>query len=148
MILTAGNRHESTQFTALLDGVDVPQNHGRSRKRFAAIAADKGYSGYRNRRAVRERGMQSIIPQKSNEKARRGRAFEFDRELYRRRNVIERSIGWLKELRRIATRYEKLATSYLSMLKMAFILRYFNTLDLRDVAIRFSCRCPCVQQHG
>lgn len=134
VILTAGNRHESTQFIGLLDGVNVPQTSGRSRKRFKAIAGDKGYSGYRNRRAVRERGMQSVIPQKSNEKVRRGRTFEFDRELYRRRNVIERSIGWLKELRRIATRYEKLATSYLSMVKMAFILRYFNVLDLRDTA--------------
>ena len=50
----------------------------------------------------------------------------FDREAYRRRNVVERCIGWLKECRRIATRFEKLAVSYLAMLKLAMIARYFR----------------------
>lgn len=107
---------------------------GRSRKRFNATAADKGYSSYRNRRAVRGRGLEGVIRQKSNGKARRGRAFEFDRELYRRRSVMERGIGWLKELRRVATRCEELAMRYLSVVKMAFILRSFNVLDLRGTA--------------
>jgi len=49
---------------------------------------------------------------------------KFDREAYRRRNVVERCIGWLKENRRVAVRYEKLATNYLGMLKLAMIKRY------------------------
>lgn len=71
-----------------------------------------------------------LCPVKSNEKVRRGRKFKLDKKLYRRRNVVERCIGWLKELRRIATHYDKLAQSYLAMVKMAFIQRYFKVMDL------------------
>ena len=48
----------------------------------------------------------------------------FDRTLYRRRNIIERAVGWLKNLRRIATRSEKLAVHYHSMVTIALIARY------------------------
>ncbi|MEM1356203.1 MAG: transposase, partial [Planctomycetota bacterium] len=60
-----------------------------------------------------------------------GRPPTFDREAYRRRNVIERCIGWLKHARRIATRYEKTAVNFMAMLKLAMIQHYFKT-HLRD----------------
>jgi transposase len=44
-----------------------------------------------------------------------------DRDLYRERNVVERLVGWLKEYRRIATRYDKLASSYLAFVQLAAI---------------------------
>ena len=47
----------------------------------------------------------------------------FNRRAYRKRNVIERVVGWLKECRRVATRYEKLALHYLAMVKLAMIHR-------------------------
>ena len=47
----------------------------------------------------------------------------FDRAAYRRRNVIERVVGYLKECRRVATRFEKLALNYLAMVKLAMIDR-------------------------
>jgi len=50
----------------------------------------------------------------------------FDREAYRRRNVVERCVGWLKEWRRIATRFEKLALNFLAMLKLAIIEQYLR----------------------
>ncbi len=48
---------------------------------------------------------------------------------YRKRNVIERCVGWMKEFRRIATRFEKLALNYLGMLKLAMIERCFRALS-------------------
>jgi transposase len=51
----------------------------------------------------------------------RGRPLRFDKDLYRRRNVVERCVGWLKECRAVATRFEKLAHHYLGMVKMAMI---------------------------
>ena len=45
-----------------------------------------------------------------------------------RRNVVERLVGWIKEYRRVATRYEKLAVNYLAMLKLAMMRRYFRVL--------------------
>ena len=44
-----------------------------------------------------------------------------DRVLYRERNVVERLVGWLKEYRRIATRYDKLAASYLAFVQLVSI---------------------------
>jgi len=46
---------------------------------------------------------------------------KFDKEGYRRRSIVEQSIGWLKECRRIGTRFEKPAIHFLAMVKLAMI---------------------------
>jgi transposase len=53
----------------------------------------------------------------------------FDRDRYRERNIIERVVGWLKESRRLATRYEKLAVNFLAMVKLAMRQRCLRVLD-------------------
>ncbi len=55
---------------------------------------------------------------------RAGRKPTFDREQYRRRNVVERAVGWLKNLRRIATGSQKLATRFSAMITIALVARY------------------------
>jgi len=70
------------------------------------------------------RKIRPVIAHQKRERARRGR---FDRESYRRRNLIERCVNGLKESRRIATRYEKLALHYLGMLRIGMTLRYLTT---------------------
>jgi len=62
--------------------------------------------------------MRPVIPTKSNER----RQPHFDRALYRERNRVERCINRLKQYRRVATRYEKLAVNYLAMVTIAAIL--------------------------
>ena len=52
----------------------------------------------------------------------------FDKATYRRRNVVERCIGWLKESRRLATRFEKLAENFLAMVKLAILERLLIAL--------------------
>jgi transposase len=47
------------------------------------------------------------------------RQFKYDREAYKRRNLIERCVNRLKQFRRIATRYEKTARAFVSMLCIA-----------------------------
>ncbi len=69
------------------------------------------------RRMLRRRRIKPLIPSKSNQP----RDVQFDHEAYKRRNVIERLVGWLKERRRLCTRFEKLAENYLAMIKLAFI---------------------------
>lgn len=123
--LTPGQRHESTCFEQVVQSVRVYQPSGRSRWRPHSLAGDKAYSIPRIRKWLRRHGIKAVIPQKSDEIHRhRGRPIKFDREAYRQRNVVERCIGWLKENRRIATRYEKLASNYLGMLKLAMIKKY------------------------
>ena len=57
----------------------------------------------------------------------------FDKTAYRQRNVIERCVGWLKECRRLATRFEKKAVNFLGMVKLAMISRCLR-LTLSDSA--------------
>ena len=74
--------------------------------------------------------MGAVIPPRASraQKRRRGRPVGYDQERYRGRNVIERSIGWLKECRSLATRFEKLAVHYLGMVHLAIIERYLKLL--------------------
>jgi transposase len=120
--LTAGQTHESTVFADLLDEVSVPQPSGQSRRRPQRVAGDKAYSVKWIRDWLRGKGIGVTIPRKSNER-RRG---PFDKQTYKQRNVVERCIGWLKECRAVATRYDKLARNYLAILKLAMIRRYLR----------------------
>lgn len=54
---------------------------------------------------------------------RRGPPPTLDREQYRRRNAVERLVGWLKEHRSVAMRFDKLGSSFLAMVKLACIRR-------------------------
>ncbi len=103
------------------------------RRRPGRVAGDKGYSYPRIREWLRRHRIGAVIPQRSDQSARhRGRPLAFDKEAYRRRSVIERCIGWLKECRRIGTRFEKLALNFLAMIKLAIIRRYLRIIDLSD----------------
>ncbi|QDV37659.1 hypothetical protein ElP_56010 [Tautonia plasticadhaerens] len=60
-----------------------------------------------------------MIPSRKDQR----RSRHFDKPSYRRRNVVERCINWLKESRRIGTRHEKLAITFMGMIKLAMIRR-------------------------
>ena len=92
-----------------------------------ALAGDKGYRADWIDEYLLDLGIRPVIPSKSNED-RDARLVEFDREQYRQRNIVERLIGWLKECRRILTRFEKRAANFLGMIKMAFIQRYLKLM--------------------
>ena len=85
-----------------------------------ALAGDKGYSGADLRHWLRHRDVEAVIPYRADETGPRA----YDRTLYQERSVIERTINRLKRFRRIATRYDKLAVSYLAMVTIAMILEW------------------------
>jgi len=107
----------------VLDGIKVPQPLGRPRTRPTQLAGDKGYSCRRIRDWLADHGIGQVIPHKDNEHARTDGRVKFDRTTYKRRAIIENVIGWLKECRRVGTRYEKLAVSFQAMLQLAMIQR-------------------------
>ena len=113
-----------------MNAVRIKAASGRIRRRPRAIVGDKAYTGPDVRGWLRQRGIRAIIPRRSNQR-RRGNE-RFDRTAYRRRNVIERCVNWLKEARRLGTRYEKLALNFLAMVKLAMIRRCFRVLDSSD----------------
>jgi len=100
------------------------------------LVADRGYDARYIRHYLRQRGIRAMIPERrpgrGRKRRRQGRPPIFDNVVYAKRNVIERLIGWLKECRRLATRYEKYARCYLAMVKLAFIRRCFRKLDFSD----------------
>lgn len=90
-----------------------------------ALGGDMGYRADWIDEYVMDLGIQPVIPTPANQD-RDKRPIEFDRESYRRRNIVERLIGWLKESRRVFSRFEKSAKNFGGMLKMAFIERYLR----------------------
>lgn len=127
VIGTPGQTPESTQFETVLE--TVPLTQGETRAWPQSVAGDKGDSGKKNRTWLKRRRIEDVIASKTNET----RDLDFDKAKYRRRNVVERAIGWLKEKRRIATRYEKKIRHFLAIVKIG-IIRWLLNLDLRDSA--------------
>jgi transposase len=122
LLVTPGQRHEVTQLERLLEGGVVKRTgrdgrpgRGRPRRRPAKLAGDKGYSFPSARRLLRRRGIRAVIPTKSDQR----RLPSFDRMAYRGRNRVERSVGRLKQFRRVATRYDKRAINYLAWVTLA-----------------------------
>ena len=101
--LTGGEAHEVKGYDALMELFEAQPEK---------LLGDKGYDANAIRDDLEERGIEPVISPKSNRKE----PIEYDREAYKRRNLIERCVNRLKQLRRIATRYEKTARAFLSML--------------------------------
>jgi transposase len=91
------------------------------------LAGDKGYRADWIDDYLLGLEIQPVIPSKENED-RDARPIEFDSDAYRQRNIIERLVGWLKESRRIFSRFEKTAINYGGMIKLAFIQRYLRLM--------------------
>jgi transposase len=122
ILATPGQRHEVTQLEALLNagavrrtGPDGRPSRGQPRKRPAKLVGDKGYAFPSARRLLRRRGIRAVIPTKSDQR----RQPRFDRAAYRGRNQVERSVGRLKQFRRVATRYDKRACNYPAWVNLA-----------------------------
>ena len=64
---------------------------------------------------LKARRIEAVIPGR----AARDAAYPLNRRAYRRRNVIERMFGRLKDWRRVATRYDRLAVNYLAAIALA-----------------------------
>ena len=105
--LTAGACHDVTQAPALITGY-----------RCQYIIADAAYDSDALRETIVAQGAVAVI------RPRRNRVEErpYDKEMYKRRNVIERFFHRLKQYRRVATRYDKYADRYLGFVYFAALL--------------------------
>ena len=100
-ILTAGQVHDIKQAEDLIKDVS-----------FEKLLADKGYDSNRFREAIAEAGGEAVVPSNGSRKE----PIPYDKDIYRERNRVERFFNKIKHFRRIATRYEKTALSFMSML--------------------------------
>ena len=112
VILTSGNIHDSQPAIELFDGIDLYAK---------TVLADKAYSCDKIRDYLEEQGAVVCIPDKSNFKAKH----TFDADLYKQRNKVERFFQRIKNFRRIATRYDKLALCFLNFVLLASVVIHF-----------------------
>ncbi len=82
------------------------------------LLMDRAYEGNATRQLVLELNMTPVVPPKSN----RLDAWEYDRELYKKRNEVERLFRRLKGFRRIFSRFDKLDVVFLAFIYFAFII--------------------------
>jgi transposase len=111
LILTPGNTADCTlaqDCVSLIPGIKE-------------LLADKGYDTDAFRAFLKDQKIKPVIPGKSNRKKR----IRHDKSAYKNRNVIERCFGRLKDFRRIATRYDKLAGNFFSALCLVAIVAYW-----------------------
>jgi transposase len=86
-------------------------------ERVEALLADRGYDADAIRDTLANAGVEAVIPAKSNRRT----LIPHNRKKYRWRNLIERLFNKLKNWRRIATRYDKTAESYLGFVALASV---------------------------
>jgi transposase len=108
---------------------------GRPRNRPEHVLADKGYSSKAIRSYLRRRGIGHTIPERSDQIANRrrrgsrgGRPPAFDKQLYKRRNLVERCFNRLKQARGLATRYDKTIESYQATVTITALMQWINPL--------------------
>jgi transposase len=124
--LTSGEAHDNRLCAALLSGLR-PQ---------ALLLADRGYDADWIRTFVAQQGAWANIPPKRNRKA----PICFSRHLYRARNLVELFFNKIKQCRRVATRYDKLAANYLAFVKLAAIRLWLRVYEFTALAAARWCR--------
>ena len=85
-------------------------------------SADKGYDADALIETLDERGITPVIPPKANRREPR----KTDFALYRERNLVERFFSKLKQYRALATRYDKLANTFLAAVALVCVLFWLN----------------------
>ena len=112
LAISGGQLHDSQMMHAFLDW-DAPP---------LAIIADKAYGSRKIRQQIADEGALAVIPSKSNER----KPVPHDPTLYAHRNIVERFFCKMKDMRRLATRYEKKARNFLSMVQLFAIRCWAN----------------------
>ncbi|MDB5033816.1 MAG: family transposase [Chlorobi bacterium] len=103
-LLSPGQTADITSSPSLIEGY-----------RSAALIADRAYDSDAFINLLSDSAAEAVIPSCKHRKRQR----VIDRNLYRDRNKVERFFAWVKLFRRIATRYEKTAGSYLALVHLA-----------------------------
>ena len=110
-MLTPGNVSDIKAAPALLERAG----------RMQYLLGDKGYDADSLRRTLRAAGATPVIPGRCNRK----RTVRYDKKRYRERHLIENAFCRLKDFRRVATRYDKLAANFLSTVALAVLIAFW-----------------------
>ena len=102
MLLSCGNRHDISSAPQLLDGMELAN---------CFVLADKGYDSADFVLQIENAQGTAVIPSRATNRTQR----DYDKEMYKCRNLVECFFNRMKQFRRFATRYEKTAKSFLAL---------------------------------
>ena len=111
LLLSAGNTNDITMAHALIEAAGS----------FGKLLVDRGYDADHLRKRLAERQAEAVIPTTTSRK----KPIPYDVVAYRQRNTVERLWARLKDFRRVATRYDKLAANFLSGVLIAATVAYW-----------------------
>ena len=111
LALSGGECHDAPEGRNLLSQLG-------EQKTEVYLLMDKAYEGDETRKLAVELGYSPVVPPKANRK----NPWEYDKELYKQRNIVERFFRRIKGFRRIFTRYEKLDVVFISLVFFALIV--------------------------
>ena len=114
--ITAGQTSDYLGFDMVMDD-NLPEPR--------VLLADRGYDADRIRKTMNDRDILTQIRMRNTRKMRVG----VDHRLYRLRNMVERCFNLLKNARRVATRYDKTAESYLAFIDITSIRMWVRHLS-------------------
>ena len=112
-LVTAGTVADSSQALPLIDGIAADH-----------LLADRGYDSDAIVAAALARGINPVIPPRSNRKEPR----DYDKALYKLRHLVENAFRHLKEWRAVATRYAKKTASYLAACQIRALALWIKLL--------------------
>jgi transposase len=110
-ILTAGQRGDAPQASALIEGLCAQ-----------VVMADTAYDADHFRQAIADKGALAVIPDNPS----RAQKHPLDKHLYAQRHLVECCFSKLKQFRRVATRFEKTARNYLAVITLAAIVLWLR----------------------
>jgi transposase len=126
-ILSGGEAPDASNGRLLLDAIGRIKDPDAEGPLF--LLMDRAYEGRETRRLAFEWGYSPVVPPKKNRKKPR----EYDRELYKKRNEVERIFRRLKGYRRIATLYDKLDLMFSGFIYLALCVIAAGSLIPRSV---------------
>ena len=105
LLLTPGNVHDCKVAKACIEALPPPTE----------LVGDKGYDSKDFREWLAERGTTAVIPPRKNRKVQ----YDYDKSIYKQRNIIERMFCRLKDWRRIATRFDRNIKNFMGAIAIA-----------------------------
>ena len=118
--VTGANAHDITQLLPLVEAIPpVRGKVGKPRQRPDKVQGDRGYDSEPHREALRKKGIEPVLAKRNT---------EHGSGLGKTRWMIERTIAWLHQFRRLRIRYEKRADIHEAFLCIACIMICYNTL--------------------
>ena len=107
--ISAGNKNDAPEGRKLIRKISSKNKH--------YLIADRAYEDNKTRRLSQRQGFIFVVPPKKNRK----KQWKYNKELYKRRNEIERYFCRLKRFRKVFTRYDKLDIIFIAVIQLAMI---------------------------